>query len=411
MALFRYKARDRAARVVEGLLEAESANAAAGQLIQGGVTPVSIVESRPEESADDVMKSFRRRFGQKKIRSQDLAVFSRQMSSLVRAGVPLVSALTGLAESSANPSMRKALKDVAEQLRSGFTLAASLRMHPEIFSNLFISIIHVGESTGRLEEAFVQLTDYIELDDKSSKQIKAATRYPIIVVGAMVIALFIINQFVLPAFVDMFESMGSELPWATRVLITLSDLTRAYWAYTAVICFFAFMVLRGYVNTKEGRLYWHRMQLKIPGFGDLLEKATIARFARSLAMAHQSGVPLIQCLSLVSKVVSNDFVAARIQAVSAAIQRGETMTRALAASELFTPLVIQMVSVGEETGMLGELLLEVARMYEDEVEYAVKRIGDLIEPILIVGVGVMVLILALGVYLPMWDMAAAAKTG
>ena len=380
-------------------------------LNQQGVIPVSITENAATKAAAQRDKSTggRRWWGGRSVGIEELIVFSRQMYSLNKAGVPIIRALNGLAATVKNEALQMVLKDVADSLESGVDLASSLNRHPKVFSDLFVSVIHVGENTGRLDLAFKQVASYLELERETKKRISAATRYPIFVMVAIVIAIGVINLLVVPAFADMFDNFDAELPWQTRFLIWCSDFTISNWYWILLFFVGSFLGWRHYVNTKAGRLEWDRMKLRLPLVGDIFERINLARFARTFSMVNRAGVPIIQSLTVVANAVGNAFVSSRILMMASNIERGESFSRTAANTGLFSPLVLQMIAVGEETGNMDELLDEVADFYEQEVDYDLKKLSDKIEPILLVVVAGMVLVLALGVFLPMWDLSSVVN--
>lgn len=406
MSVFAYRGR-RAGEPVEGRLEAVSSEAVARELSGLGITPIAIDRVAEAKSDDvrDLLAGLRRR----RVKIEDLVSFSRQMHSLHRAGLPLLRGLRSIIETTRNPTLASALRDVFESLEAGHGLATGLQRHAEIFSPLYVNTVAMGEQMGRLDEAFTQLARHLETERDTRKRIWAATRYPLVVVVGVVIAVAILNLFVLPVFADVFREFGAELPLPTRLLIASSTFTQAYWPHLLVTTALAVLAIRQYLNSPSGRLRWDRAKLRIPVVGSILERATLARFARSISLALASGVPLLEGLRVTARVVDNEWMATRLEEVGERIERGETLTRAAVASELFTPLVLQMLAVGEETGALEELLGEVAVFYESEVDYDLRRLSESIEPALIVALGALVLVLALGVYLPMWNLAGAAR--
>ena len=409
MPMYRYQGRNPRGELVNGNLEGASADTVASQLQNGGITPIDIRETRAPEAARPGALSLPGR--KQKVQLNDLILFSHQMYTLTKAGVPMIQALAGLVQSTRNPTMAGALVDISEQLESGRELSMALSRHAQIFPSLIISLVQVGENTGRLDEVFAQISKYLELEKETRERIKSATRYPMFVMGAIGIALVIINVFVIPVFAKLFKSFKVELPLATRILIGTSDFFIAYWPYLLVGLVLLILGLRNYVKTDVGRYAWDRLRLRLPLIGSIITRATLARYARSFSMAVRSGVPLIQALGVVARAVDNAYIAERILAMRTGIERGESLTRTAVASGLFTPLVLQMLAVGEETGQVDTLLTEVAEFYEREVDYDLKNLASAIEPILIVAIGIMVLILALGVFLPMWDLAKAARGG
>ena len=387
---------------VDGYIDAIDDNNAAGQLTNRGITPITINESIKTE------KDAKPGFGERQPTLSDLALFARQMYTLTKAGVPITRAINGLVQTAKNPYLVRAMRDMVGNLESGRDLSNSLARHPDIFSGLFVNIIHVGEQSGHLEHAFLQIAKHLEKEKINRDRISAATRYPKIVLGALVVALVVINIFVIPAFSSTFSRLGSDLPLPTQILVASSSFFMTYWFHLIVAM--ALMVFAGssYLKTKQGRYTWDRVKLKTPIFGDIILRTTLGRFTHSFAMSLRAGVPLVQALSMVSKTLDNHFIERHINSMRSSIERGETLTKTATATGIFTPLVLQMLAIGEETGNVDEMMDEVAEYYEREVDYDLNFVGDAIEPILLVIIGGMVLMLALGVFLPMWDMSSAA---
>lgn len=407
MAHFEYRGR-RAGQSVTGRIEAPSSDGAALRLADLGVVPVSI-KAAPAQAAR--IDAFFERLKRKKVDLDDLIVFARQMNTMSRAGLPILRSMKAIASTTHNPALEEALGEIGEALEAGRGLASALRQHPNIFSPLFVSAVQMGEETGRLEEAFDQLGTYLEIERDTRKRIKGAMRYPLTVIVAIVIAIGILDVYALPVFAEIFAGFGAELPLPTRILIASSNFTIAYWPYLIIGSALAVFGIVRFVRTDRGRMVWHRAQLRIPLTGSILSRAAMARFSRTFSLALRSGVPLLQGIRIAASIVDNDWLTARFLELQERIERGDSLTRTANASALFPPLVLQMIAVGEETGSLDELLHEAARFYEAEVDYELKRLAESIEPILIVAIGALVLLLALGVYLPMWDLASAARSG
>ena len=406
MAKFSYTGRMMDGELTEGIIEANDEFIAAKMLSARSIVPIEILAGTgaKKSKSDAKITLFTAN-----VSLDDLVIFARQMYSLTKAGIPILRSVAGLAESTTSLRMRVALKDVIEQLERGRNLSTAMHQHPKVFTQLFISVVHVGENTGQLDLAFLQLAEYLEREQETRKQIKAATRYPTFVVIALVIALVIMNIFVIPIFAGMFSKFGSELPAMTRLLMSMSDFFITKWHYMLLsIGILVFMLYR-YLQTRSGRFKWDRLKLKIPIVGSIIERSLLGRFARSFAMMLKAGVPLTTALNLVADAVSNQFMASKVIEMRRSIERGENLTRVANMSGLFTPLVMQMISVGEETGRVDELLEETAGYYEREVDYDLKSLTSKIEPILIVIVAGMVLVLALGIFTPMWDMMGAIK--
>jgi len=409
MANFEYKARSRAGELVTGTLEAPTADGVAEQLLANGYVPVSVNELR-QQSERIPLRSLQ--FGRgARIDLDDLVLFSRQMHTLIKAGVPIIRALRGLADTQKKPAMVKTLTSIVDDLETGRDLSQALANHPKVFPLLFSSMVQVGENTGQLDTAFLQLAGYLSLEKETRARVKAALRYPSFVIIAISVAIAIVSLFVIPAFEKVFRGFGAELPLATRILLGISNFTVSYWPYVLASGMLAFFGFRHYIQTEKGRLVWDRSKLRFPLVGSIILRATLARFSRAFAMGYGAGVPLVQALGFTARAVDNSFVGNKIDDIRISIERGDTLTRSAASTNLFTPLVLQMLSVGEETGAVDNMMLEVAEFYEREVDYDLKNLTSAIEPILIVFMGIMVLVLALGVFLPMWDLGSVARGG
>lgn len=405
MPLFEYKGRTAQGDLVHGRIEAESADAVARQLFNTGITPIDI-DAATERT--DAFAQLRLIASARAPGHDDILLFTRQMYSLTKAGVPLVRGLAGLRESTRNPALRDAIGNVIESLGAGRDLAASLAAHPRIFNALYISMIRVGESSGRLDESFDQLYRYLSVDKETRKQVKAALRYPAFVLATIAAAIFVLTVKVIPTFAEVFARFDMELPLFTRMILAFSGFMANWWLPILLASGAGIAGFLLWKRSETGRYRWDRTKLRFPVAGSIILRATLARFARAFAMAYRSGVPMIQTLSLCARAVDNEFVGARIGDMRNGVELGESVSRTAAATGLFTPLVLQMITVGEETGALDDMLDETADFYEREVEYDVRNLASLIEPMLTIGIGFMVLILALGVFLPMWDLTQIA---
>ena len=410
MPIFAYKGRSSRGELVQGSLEGADSGSIADQLLNTGITPTEIkLTSMAVRSGANPESSLWKRFSpEQKVDPMELMLFSRQMYTLLKAGVPIMRALAGLQESSQNPTFAAMLQDLRESLDSGRELSTALRRHPKIFSPFYLSMVQVGEMTGMLDVTFLRLYEHLEFEKEMKERIKTAIRYPVFVLVAMVIAIVIVNIFVIPAFAKVFEGFHAELPLVTRMLLGFSNFMINAWPLLLALAIGAVVAFRSWINTVEGRFKWDRYKFHIPVAGRIIKKATLGRFARSLALSFKSGVPIVQGLNSVALVVDNEFMRSRVEQMRDGVERGETILRTAAASGVFTPTVLQMIAVGEETGDMDGLMFEVASMYESEVEYEIKTLSANIEPFMIVMLGVMVLILALGIFLPMWDLGKAA---
>lgn len=405
MPFFAYKGRNGRGELMQGVLEAADSGAVADQLFNTGVTPIEIVVTTKKVVDGENWWS---RLLEKKVTSMDVQLFSRQMYTLLKSGVPIMRGLAGLQESAVSKSFGKVIKDLRESLDAGRELSAAMRRHPEVFTPFYLSMVRVGEMTGRLEEVFLRLFDHLEFDRDMRERVKTAMRYPSFVMFAMVAAMAVVNIFVIPAFEGVFTKLHAELPLMTRVLIGTSKFTVRYWPVILGGMVLAFWGFRLWVGTPKGLYQWDKIKLRIPIAGKIMLKATLARFARSFSLSSRSGVPIVQALTVVAQTVDNAYLTARVEQMRDGVERGESILRTAAAANVFTPVVLQMIAVGEESGSIDELMDEIAQMYEREVDYELKTLSAQIEPILIVFLGVLVLVLALGIFLPIWDLGKAA---
>ena len=395
----------------KGVIEAASAQAAAQALLSQNIVPLTIVESK-KRSAENEGDGFDiTRLFQQKVGLDEMIIFSRQMYSLLKAGIPIIRAIKGLSENASHKRFQEILKDIADQLEQGRSLSSSMAKYEKVFTRLTISVVVVGENTGKLDDVFLQLALYFEREQETRKRIKSALRYPTFVLIALAIAIFILNLFVVPVFTQMFERFDTELPIMTRVLIGTSNFFVNYWWLLIIVIVGGIFAVKQYVNSTNGRLKWDKFKLKLPVVGSIIERSLLSRYSRSFSMILRAGVPLTAGLSLTADAVDNAHMQKRIKEMRQGIEKGESLLRVSKNSELFSTLVLQMIAVGEETGRLEPLLEESADYYEREVDFDLKSLTAKIEPILIGFVAVMVLILALGIFTPMWNMMSAVKGG
>jgi MSHA biogenesis protein MshG len=409
MPIFAYKGRSTRGEAVSGQLEGDTAEAVASRLFNSGITPIEIAAASHKEQTD--VAEIWRRLGGGRPKTADLIMFSRQMYTITKSGIPLLRGLRGLAESTHNVILRRALEDVIASLESGRDLAASFARHPDVFSTLYVSIIRVGESTGTLDAAFLRLCEYLAVDQDVQDRVKSAMRYPMIVMGVIALAIGVITVFVIPNFAPLFKMLGDDIPMPTRIIMAVSTFTQKYWYVVVGVIAMLVVAARQYTNTEKGRYKWHKFKLDMPIVGPLTHQAILSRISRSLSIALKAGMPMIQTLNVIARSAGNDYMSERVLRLRDAVERGDPISRAAATVGMFPPLVLQMMAVGEETGDLDELLDEVADFYQREVEYTLKNLSAMIEPILVVFVGVAVLILELGVFLPMWNMIAKVGGG
>jgi MSHA biogenesis protein MshG len=408
MPIFQYQGRDREGNLKKETRNAQSADSLSTALMNEGITPISI---KSVEKSNDFWGSFINGLFEQSVSVDEMGIFTRQMYTLTKAGVPLPRAMRDLAKGSRNVSLKKALNGMVNSLESGQDIASAMQYFPNVFSPLMINMVKVGQSSGRLAEAFLQINQYIELEAGTMKNIKTALRYPMMVTIAMLAAIVLINIFVIPAFARVFLQAKVPLPWETQLLITTSQF---FINYGIILLVLGIVLVAGffyYIHTEEGRYQWDKFLFHIPIFGKLLKRIFLLRFIQTFSIIIDSGIPLIEGIELSAQAVNNEFVKRKILSMRGAIERGNNLTQAAMLTDLFSSLELQILGVSEETGELGAMLDQIASFYKREVEFDLKKLSDTIEPTLIILLSGVILVLALAVYLPIWNMAKVAKLG
>lgn len=405
MPSFAYRGRDEAMQPCQGLLECASARHAAQMLAGMGIVPVAIEPHAPPTPASVVI---RRLLGRHAVGEVELLLLSNQMHTLQRAGVPILRALQGLQESTQHEGVRTLLAELRHGLDSGLELSQAMARRSDVFDRFYIAMIRVGETTGRLTEVFAALHEHLEFQRFMREQVKTALRYPKFVLLAMGVAVVVVNIFVIPAFAKVFENLKTELPLMTRILLASSNAMLAAWPVLLGAGVASTVAARSFTATGRGRLWWDRWKLHLPIAGKLVRKGALSRACRSLALVLRSGVPILDGLTLCAAVTENAWMEHAVLGMRSSVERGESLLVASRKAGIFTPVVLQMIMVGEESGTLDAMLDEVGQMYQRELEYELKTMSQQIEPILIFFLGALVLVLALGVFMPMWDLGRAA---
>jgi len=414
MADFYYQGRDAKGLAVEGVLAGDSRSTVLAQLKRQNVTATRVESATGQQKSGNLSlaklwASWLKLFEPRTVTIDELIMFSRQMYALARSGIPLIRAISGLADATRSPVLAVVLRDITRSLTQGTTMSNAFRAHPKVFGELFVSMIRMGETTGRIDAAFKQLIDHLELEKDTRKKIVAATRYPMIVTVFITLALFIINIFVVPQFSNIFSKLGADLPGPTLLLIASSDFMIAYWWAILIVMVGSSVAFIQWKKTPAGLLTWDRWILKVPILGGIFERVALGRFARPFAMMLEAGVPLLQALAVTARTVGNEHIGKGIDGMQNGIERGESLLATASSSGMFNPLILQMIAVGEETGNISDLLVDIADFYDQEVEYDLKRMAESIEPLLLMFMGGMVLVLALGVFLPMWELGSAVN--
>lgn len=401
MPQFIYKARDKSGALRTGERFANSADTLNMELAREGIFPIEIVETTHEVSLLDKIRDF---FQNRALQLTELAIFARQMQILTRTGVPIVSALRQLATYTKSNRLNVALNGLADSLEKGKSLSSGMANYPGVFTPLVVNIVNLGENTGHLSEAFGHLYEYLEFESKNRKMIKSTFRYPMFVGITIIAAIVILNIFVIPTFARFYTNIDISLPWETSLLINMSNVFTKYGVYLAAGIGLLGYAFYRYLQSDTGRYKWDHLLLRMPIFGKLYRQLLLIRFAQSLSIILNSGVSISQGLTLVKNSLNNRYIEDQIVTAQEMIERGNSFTQAMTSIEIFTSLEQQLIAVGEKNGELGQAMGYIATFQSSEIEFEIKRINDNIGPILITVIAGMVLIIALGVYLPVWNM-------
>ncbi len=407
MPQFSYKARDKNGVMRTGSRFASTLDQLNNDLINEGIFPLEIKLFK-EKSA--FAENFENWMQGEALHKQELAIFSRQMKLLYQAGVPMVTAFKQLSAHTRSKRLAKALLGVIQYLEKGQSLASSLEHYPKVFSPLIINIVRIGENTGHLDKAFEHIHEYLEFDANNLKQVKSAFRYPIFVLISIILAIIVLNIFVIPSFGRFYVNLTVPLPWQTRLLIGSSNVMMHYGIYFLMAFGIIGFYLMRYIRSPIGKAKFDKLLLSLPVFGSLLRRIILIRFAQSLAIMHSSGLSITQSLTLVREIIDNTYIQNQIADAQEAIERGSSFVSSINKIPLFTQLEIQILAVGEKNGELTPALKYIATFHSEEIVFELKRISDLIGPILIAVVSGLILIIALGVYLPIWNMINLVHT-
>ena len=402
MPLFAYTARETASgREIRNTVEALSEQAAIAALLNRNLLVVEIKEKMAKR-------------GQTKggrVQLADLVVFTRQLATMIDAGIAIVQALQALAEQTPNKVMRDTIKDICSRVEAGESFSEALTRHPKAFNRLFVSMVGAGEKGGLLAEILARLATYLENTERLRKKVKTALMYPTVVtVVAIVITIFLLVR-VIPTFKEVYSGFGAKLPAPTLFLMSISELVQHYFIYMLVLAGGAVWGWLYYIKTKQGREFWDTQRIKLPVFGSIAHKICLARFTRTLASLVRSGVPILEVLQIVSQTVGNIVMEKAIKTAGTDIERGEGISQALAKHPVFPSMIIRMLSAGEQTGKIDNMLERVADFLDEEIETVLSGIMSLIEPLLIVFLGVVIGGMVICMFLPIFNLANVVSGG
>lgn len=391
---YTYRVRDRSGSLRNGELLADSQELVLARLRELDYIPLQIKVKREGMSREINLRQ--------KVKLKDLALFSRQFATMINSGLPLLRSLAILEEQTQSSQLTKVIADVRVEVEQGTALSAAMGKHPKAFPALYVAMCRAGETSGTLDQVLLRLAETLEREVSLRQRIKSAMTYPIVVLGLVVIILTAMLVFVVPQFEDLFADLGGVLPLPTRLLLKVSDIVRSFFLFVVGGFVLAVFGFRQWLKTERGRYLFDRFKLKIPIFGQLFHKTALSRFARNLGVLSRSGVPILQALDIVADTVNNALVAEAVRDMQEHVKQGESLAQPLQQHKVFPPMVVQMLSVGEETGALDTMLEKVAEFYDDEITAMVDSLTAMIEPVLIAIVGGVVGLIIIALYMPMF---------
>lgn len=403
MAMFQWQGVSPRGEVLSGEMEAPTRDAVLVRLRSQRIQPIP---AKIREKGRGLNKEITIPGFGESIKTRDVVIFTRQLATMIDAGLPIVQCLDILAGQSPNKKFRGVIRQIKEEVESGSTFTDALRKHPKLFDDLFVNMVAAGEIAGILDSILHRLAGYMEKAQKLRSKIKGAMIYPATIVTVAVGVTAVLLIFVIPVFAELFESFGQALPAPTQFTINLSNFVIAYFKYMAAVAIGVGVTCRQLYRTERGRLVFDRMFLELPVFGDLVRKSSVARFTRTLSTLVSSGVPILDALAITARTAGNKVVERAVLATRVSISEGRTIAEPLTESKVFPPMVCQMISVGETTGALDAMLQKIADFYEDEVDNAVANLTALMEPLVIVFLGVVIGGLVISMYLPIFKLGA-----
>lgn len=406
MGKFTYKARDEKGSLVTGIIEGDNRRAAYAQIDALGLFPVAVSEAREEIFS---IESFLTAL--KPVRYDDIIFFTRQLQTVIRAGIPILSGLRALEEQTSNVKLRGAIREMVQDIDKGASLSDAMMKQKKLFPDLYTSMVKAGEIGGSLEEVLERLATLLEFQLKTKEMLKSAIRYPIFVVTTLLIAFLVLINFVVPRFAVLFRGAKMDLPLPTRMLLLTNDIFQNYAIYLGISIFILIGGFLLYKRTDAGTLEIDRLKLRAPLIGPIILKICMSRFANMFENLIKVGIPVVRTLEVVSRTVGNEYIAQKIIEISGKIEKGLGISRPLREAEIFPPLIIHLISTGEQTGSLEDMLKEVSTHYDREITYSINRLSTWIEPLLTAGLSLMVLFLALAIFLPWWNMMGALRGG
>jgi len=411
MSTFSYRARDEKGTLITGTMDADSQRAVYSHLDNQGLIPVAVAEEKGSSSGagSSSLQSFLR--GYQKVKYDDIIFFTRQLQTIIKAGIPLISGLKALEEQTMNARLKDIIKEIYQDIDKGTSFSDALSKHDSVFPEIYVSMVRAGEIGGVLDDVLERLCATMEFQMKTKEMLKTAMRYPVMVVSALIAAFVVVIVFVIPKFAVIFKGAKMELPLPTRIMLLINDVAQNYGLIILGVIILSIVLFVLYIRTEKGLLNYDRFKLKVPFIGQILLKISMSRFANMFENMIRTGVPIIRTFEIVARTVGNQYIASKIVEIGIKVEKGKGITKPMREAQIFPPLVMHMMSTGEDTGSLEEMLGEITRHYDREITYSIGRLSSLIEPILTAGLSVMVLFLALAIFLPWWNMMDAMKGG
>lgn len=406
MPLFRYKVRDKDGKILSGTLEGSDINTVVERLDALGYIPITVKEEKKATTVPGVSG-----FLAGRVKAVDLINFTRQFVALHKAGLPMLSAMGALQGQTRNKTLANALDSIRKDLMGGASLSVAMSKHPRIFDELYVNSVWAGETGGVLDEILARLADLLEHERKLRGDVQSAMRYPAILMVGFVVAAIVLATYVMPKFISILTTIGSKMPLPTQILVTGVSFAQRYWFMGLMAFGVAAALFYLFTRTGGGKLWWDQTKLKIPIFGQLLFKMTMSRFSRMFETLDRTGLPILRCLGLVSKTTGNAYISQHIDKVAESVRRGRGIAAPMRESGVFPPMVVQMVATGEESGALDDMLKQISDFYDGEVEYAVKNLTGMIEPVLILIMGVGIVFLIIAVIMPYMSILSGFGSG
>jgi len=404
MPAFEFKAVTATGEVITDVIESANEQAVTREIFNKGYRPISIKKSKSKSGAGGGKVDL---FA-KKIKLEEIVLFTKELVTLLRAGVPMLTALEALGSQS-SPQMSEVLNKIYVDVMSGKSFSQALDAHPKVFSKLFVNSVYAGEMSGALDEVLERMASVLKHEEETRKKVKSAMKYPTLVIIAMVGAFFLLMTMVVPQFAKIFTSIDMPLPLPTKILMVTSDFIKAYILHILVVIGVSFGAFKLWTRTDAGRFKWDGIKMKIPLIGPLVTKSAMARFTKMFETLNRSGLPILQTLNTVSSAVGNKAIEAVIADVTLGVEKGDGIAGSMKRHAIFPPMVVRMISIGEQSGSLDDMLESVSNHYDVEVEYAIEGLTSMIEPILTIVLGGAVVVMAFGIFLPMWNMVGAVK--